>query len=141
MRTLLKDLTVGQARFVAMLARAARVQRDEVLRKAAEGDLGEIDAARGQHNPTAAFGFEPLAVSASQTEALLQAVKTLSARARSELYVLVRIGQGDLAAKQWHTGLAGAQQIGDETIMATIIEDPDLHDHIAKGLYETKLAS
>jgi hypothetical protein len=61
--------------------------------------------------------------------------------ARSELYTLARIGQGDLAAKQWHRGLSEASLLGDETIAAAIIEDPDLHDHIMKALYEAELAS
>jgi len=53
----------------------------------------------------------------------------------------VRIGQGDLAAKQWHRGLSEASLLGDETIAAALVEDPDLHDHIMKGLYEAELAS
>jgi hypothetical protein len=31
--------------------------------------------------------------------------------------------------------------LGDETVTAAIIEDPDLHDHLTKGLYEAKLSS
>ena len=61
--------------------------------------------------------------------------------ARSELYTLVRIGQGDLAAKKWHRGLSEANLLGDETIAAAIIEDSDLHDHIMKALYGADLAS
>jgi hypothetical protein len=29
--------------------------------------------------------------------------------------------------------------LGEETITAAIVEDPDLHDHLTKGLYEAKL--
>ena len=139
---MLKDLNVDQARFVALLANAVRAQRDALLGNVAEDDLAkELTPARGEHNPTAALGFEPLPPSASQTVALREAIATLSPMARSELYTLVRIGQGDLAAKKWHRGLSEASLLGDETIAAAIIEDPDLHDHIMKALYEAKLAS
>jgi hypothetical protein len=53
----------------------------------------------------------------------------------------MRVGQGQLAAKKWNRGLAEALTLGDGTITATLIEDPDLHDHLMKGLYETKLAT
>ena len=139
---MLKDLTVDQARFVALLANAARAQRDELLGNVAEDDLAkELNPARGEHNPTAALGVEPFRPSASQAVALREAIATLSPMARSELYALVRIGQGDLAAKQWHRGLSEASLLGDETIAAALVEDPDLHDHIMKGLYEAELAS
>lgn len=138
---MLKELNVDQARFVALLATAARKQRDDLLGNTAEDDLAEVKAARGEHNPTSALGFDPLRPGAPQTEALREAVATLSPVARSELYTLMRIGQGDLAANKWHRGLSEAAALGDETIAAAIIEDPDLHDHIMKGLYEAELIS
>jgi len=139
---MLKELNVDQARFVAILAKAARAQRDDLLGNVAEADLAkEMTAARGDHNPTAGLAFDPLPPPARQTAALREAVGSLSPVARSELYALMRIGQGDLAAKKWHRGLSEADLLGDETIAAAIIEDPDLHDHIMKGLYEAELAS
>jgi len=53
---MLKELNVDQACFVALLAKAARAQRDDLLGDAAEDDLAELKAARGEHNPTAALG-------------------------------------------------------------------------------------
>lgn len=139
---MLKDLNVDQARFVALLAKAARAQRDALLGRAAEDDLAkELNPARGEHNPLAVLGFDPLPASAPQMVALREAIATLSPIARSELYTLVRIGQGDLAAKKWHRGLSEASLLGDETITAAIIEDADLHNHIMKALYEAALAS
>ena len=32
-----------------------------------------------------------------------------------------------------------AELLGDEAVVTAIANDPDLHDHIAKGLYEAKL--
>lgn len=138
---MLKTLNVDQARFVAILARTARMQRDSLLGNVPEDDLGGSQPGRGEHNPTAELGFEPLPPHASQTAALREAIATLSQAARQELYTLMRIGQGDLAATTWHLGLTEAERLGEETITAAIVEDPDLHDHIMKGLYETKLAS
>ena len=96
---------------------------------------------KGESQYAAALGFDPLRSSASQTAALREAIATLSPMARSELYTLVRIGQGDLAAKNWHRGLSEASLLGDETIAAAIVEDADLRDHLMKALYEAELAS
>lgn len=137
---MLKALSIDQARFVALLAKIARAQRDDLLGNVSEDDLAELKAARGEHNPTAALGFDPLRPAASQTEVLKEAVESLSPQARAELYTLVRVGQGDLAADKWHRGLSEAALLGDETTTGAIIENPDLHDHIMKGLYEAKLA-
>jgi hypothetical protein len=138
---MLKELNVDQAHFVAILAKTARTQRDALLGNVAERDLDGLSPGRGEHNPTAELGLEPLPADASQTAALREAITSLSDTARRELYVLMRIGQGDLAAKKWYRGLAEADLLGDKAVTAAIIEDPDLHDHIRKGLYEAKLSS
>jgi hypothetical protein len=136
---MLKDLNVDQARFIAILARTARAQRDALLHSVRENDLGAPKPARGEHNPAAALGFEPLPEDNSQLAALREAIVALSEAGRRELYALMRIGQGHLAAKKWHHGLSDAEMLGDEAITAAITEDSDLHDHITKGLYEAEL--
>ena len=138
---MLKELNVDQARFIALLARTARTQRDALLDNVAEEDLGGITPGRGEHNPTAELGFEPLPAADLQTAALREAIASLSVTARQELYALMRIGQGHLAAKKWHRGLSQAEALGVNAITAAIIDDADLHDHITKGLYEAKLSS
>ena len=75
------------------------MQRDALLGNVAEGDLGGIVSARGNHNPTADLGLDPLATDAPQTKALREAIASLSEMARRELYTLMRVGQGHLAAK------------------------------------------
>ena len=57
---MLKDLYVDQARFIALLARTARTQRDALLGHAAEQDLDGTTPGRGEHNPTAELGFDLL---------------------------------------------------------------------------------
>lgn len=47
------ELSSYQARFVALLAKAARMQRDASIGHVAEEDLGGIEPVRGEHNPAA----------------------------------------------------------------------------------------
>lgn len=136
---MLRHLTANQARFIALLARTARTQRDAVLGHVPEAALGGVAPGRGEHNPVAELGYEPLAAGAAQTVALHDAVASLSATARQELYALMRMGQGDLAAKKWRHGLSEAAALGDDTVIAAVVENADLHEHLAKGLYEAKL--
>ena len=139
---MLKDLHVDQAHFIALLAKTARAQRDALLGNVAEDDLDGPTPGRGEHNPTAELGVEPLPADASKpAAALCEAISSLSEPARRELYALMRIGQGHLAAKKWDRGLSEAEMLGDNVITAAIIDDPDLHDHVTKGLYEAKLAA
>ena len=139
--SMLKRMNVDQARFIATLAKAARAQRDEFLGNVPEDDLDGSTPGRGEHNPTAEMGFEALPPKDLQSEALREAIASLSPAARAELYSLMRMGQGHLATKTWHQGVVDAEALGDEAVMAEIAEDPDLHDHIVKALYEAKLAS
>ena len=136
---MLRELSVDQAKFVAILAKAARTERDEFLAKVAEKDIDGVQSAKGEQNPIAHLGFEQLPPGASQARALREAVVTLSPGARSELYVLTRIGQGHLAVQKWHRGVTEATGLGDEAATAALLDDPDLHDHLLKGLYELKL--
>ncbi len=138
---MLKELNADQARFVAILAKAARTQRDELLREVPEKELVDVNPARGEHNPTVMLAFDPLRSDAPQTAALREAIASLSSDALAELYNLMRIGQGHLAAKKWHRGITEANLLGTETISAALLEDVDLHDHLLKGLYESDLAS
>ena len=139
---MLNDLHVDQAHFIALLAKTARAQRDALLGNVAEDDLDGPMPGRGEHNPTAELGVEPLPADASKpAAALCEAIKSLSEPARRELYALMRIGQGHLAANKWDRGLSEAEMLGDNVITAAIIDDPDLHDHVTKGLYEARLVA
>jgi Protein of unknown function (DUF3775) len=132
---MLKSLKANQVHFIAMLARTARKQRDAVLGNVVEADLGGPPPARGAHNPVADIGLTSLASGTSLPADLAGAIAFLSIPARYELYILMRIGEGHLAAKNWERGLSEAEALGDE-VTAAIVDDPDLHDHLEKGLYE-----
>ena len=133
---MLQQLTEERAKQIADLAKAVRKARDALLNNVPDEDLGEPLSARGEHNPTAAFALDPLPPDDPSLKALQQAVGALTPDARSELFVLMRMGQGDLGINDWERGLSEAGLLGDETVTATIVEDVDLHDHLTKGLYE-----
>lgn len=133
---MLTQLTRDQAQFIALLAKTARLQRDKFLGNVAEKDLSEIEPSRGEHNPTADLGFVPLESGSGRMTSLQTAIGELTPTARAELYALTRIGQGHLAAGDWARGVSDAL-LDEPTITATLLEDPDLHDHLMKGLYET----
>jgi len=133
---MLRQLTEEQARQIAALARAVRNARDAVLDNVPDEDMGEPPAARGEHNPTAAFALDPLPPDDPAIVALQRALGALEPSARSELFVLMRMGQGDFGINDWDQGLSEAELLGEETVTAALIEDLDLHDHITKGLYE-----
>ncbi len=136
---MLRGINKDQAYFIALLAQVARVQRDKLLGNVAENDLGGTKSSRGEHNPTALLGFEPLPADAEQMTAPREAISALTPEGRAELYVLTRMGQGDLAAQDWDRGLTDAALLG-ESAAATLLDDPDLHDHLVKGLYEMERA-
>jgi hypothetical protein len=138
---MLKELNVSQARFVALLAKSARAERDAMLGHGPDRTLNEARASRGERNPTAALGYDPLPAENPQLKALRDALGSLTETARSELYVLMRIGQGQVATKHWYRGLQEAQLLGDATVCGTLTEDPDLHEHVLKGLYEADHAA
>lgn len=137
---MLRKLKNEQAHFIALLAKTARIQRDKLLGNVAEGDLGGIEPVRGEHNPTASLGFEPLPPDSEQVTALREAIGSLAPTARAELYALMRVGQGDLAAQKWHRGISDAQFLGETATTAALMDDADLHDHLVKGLFETETA-
>jgi hypothetical protein len=138
---MLQQLTEKQVKQIATLAKAVRKVRDALLNNVPDEDLGEPPSTRGEHNPTAAFALDPLPADDPSLRALRQAVSALPPAARSELFVLMRMGQGDLAINNWERGLSEAERLGEETVTATIMEDIDLHDHLTKGLYEVTPSS
>ena len=136
---MLREMNKDQAYFIALLAQVARIQRDKLLGNVAENDLGETKSSRGEHNPTALLGFEPLPADAEQLTALREAINALTPEGRAELYALTRVGQSDLAAQDWDRGLTDAALLG-KSAAAAVLDDPDLHDHLVKGLYEMERA-
>ena len=89
---MLGTLDLEQARFVALLANTARKQRDVLLGNVAEEDLDGPTPGRGEHNPTAALGVEPVPADISEPVATLrEAVGSLSDAARGAVAKMVGI--------------------------------------------------
>lgn len=136
---MLKVLNPSQTRFIALLAKAARAQGDALIGKIAEEDFGEPKPSRGNQDLRANLDLEDLPVDATQNDLLKEAVNRLPGAALQELYALMRIGQGHLAVKTFERGLSEAASIDMAELAQTIVENPDLHDHLAKALYECRL--
>ena len=133
---MLQELSADQARQIADLAKTARAARDVILDNVPEEDLGVPKSARGEHNPAGTLGFDPLPLDDPALIELRAAVCALVPAARAELFVLMRMGQGDFAICDWDRGLSEAALLGDDTILAALTEDADLHEHLSKALYE-----
>ncbi len=136
---MLEQLTVDQAKHVAALAQAARRARDWSLSPLPERELGEPAPARGEHNPGSAVGLESLPPGHSAGLALRQAIAGLPEAALPELRALIWLGRGEYAAKDWAKAVTAASMAPESAIDA-IIEEPDLHDLVMKGLYTLALA-
>lgn len=133
---MLQELSADQAQQIADLAKTARAARDVILDNVPEEDLGVPKSARGEHNPAGTLGFDPLPLDDPALIELRAAVCALVPAARAELFVLMRMGQGDFAICDWDRGLSEAALLGDDTILAALTEDADLHEHLSKALYE-----
>jgi hypothetical protein len=94
---MLQALSADQARQIADLAKAARAARDDILGNVPEQNLGEPRPARGEHNPARALGFDPLPLDHPARVELRENVYALMPAERTELFVLMRVGQGDFA--------------------------------------------
>jgi len=133
---MLQELSADQARQIADLAKTAHIARDVILDNVPEEDLGVPRSARGEHNPAGTLGFDPLPLDDPALIELRATVCALVPAARAELFVLMRMGQGDFATCDWDRGLSEAALLGDDTVLAALTEDADLHEHLSKALYE-----
>lgn len=76
----LENLNVDQVHLVARLAQAARAARDAMLGHGPDRDLSRTTAVRGERNPTAALGFDPLPAQNCQLTAQRDALDALPPR-------------------------------------------------------------
>jgi hypothetical protein len=138
---MLKVLKPLEVHFIALLAKAARDERDALLGNVPAGALDEPQPAHGEHNPTSALGFEPLPLDSPQLAALREELVRVGPAGRCELYALMRIGQGHLGARDWAKGIAETERLGDPTTAEMLTEDVDLREHLLKGLRAVTLAA
>jgi len=136
---MLTRTTVAEVKHIAEMAKAAREARDQMLDKIRDQDLGEPNPAKGEHNPAAWLGLDPLPLDHPVCAALRDSVTALTASARSELRALLSIGRGDYAAKDWEQAVADATTVRDEVTIAMLLEEADLHQYLMKALYELRI--
>lgn len=132
---MLKKVTATQVHRIAQLAKAARDARDILLHGVPEGTVGEPHPAKGEHDRIGAGGFDVLPADDPAVAALRKTIGDLHPDARLELFAVMRIGQGDLAAGDWRRGLSEATSLGDVSISDILADDIDLQSHLEKGLY------
>lgn len=133
---MLKKLSPKQVHLIAQLAKVAREARDALLHGIPEKTVSEPHPAKGEHDRIGTGGFDVLPANDPAVVALRREISGLQPDARSELFALMRIGQGDLAAGDWQRGLSEATALGDESIGGILADNIDLQSHLEKGLYE-----
>ncbi len=136
---MLEKLTQRQAHRIADLARRARDARDVLVHGIAEETLDEGHPAKGERDRTGTGGFEILPAGHRSVRALRRAINDLRPEARSELFAVMRIGQGEEAPRDWATAVTEAAALGDESVSGILADDIDLSNHVNKGLYELGL--
>jgi hypothetical protein len=138
---MLHEIEILEARRIAELAAAAREARDRALSPLPDTDLGQIQPARGEHHAAGGLGFEAVPEAEPALRALQEAIAALPADIGRKLWAVVRTGCGDYGRGDWERALAAAEANSDETIIADLAEEVDLHDKLMKGLYEIGAAS
>jgi hypothetical protein len=97
---MLKKLNRDHAQFVAVLARAARGQRDRPIASVPEAELTEMKPARGEHNPTADLGLAAVPQDAPELMMLREAIGgAVTGRAVGALCADARRGRPDFCQK------------------------------------------
>lgn len=132
---MLYELDVLEARQIADLALDARKVRDQLLVKVSEDDLRERAPARDEPRNDNTI-LNGLLETAPAFIALRQAIAALPRDIREKLWVVARTGRGDATIRDWEEALGSASRLRDDDIIADLIQEPDLHHHLRKGLYE-----
>ncbi len=133
---MLHELDVLEARQIADLAAEARRVRDRLLEKVPDEELGEPVPARGEHNPASTLALNGVLATEAEFVTLREAISALPRDIREILWVVAQVGRGDVAVLGWNEALAGASALSDDDIVAGMVAEPDLHEHLHKGLYE-----
>ena len=138
---MLHELDALEVRRIADLAAALRTARDRLLEQVPEAEFGEPEAERGAHEPLRELAPGAALAGAPEYLALREAIAGLPRDIRTRLWVVAEIGRGQFAILDTERALAEASVMSDQAIADRLIEDPDLHDILAKGLYQLGAAT
>jgi len=87
------------------------------------------------------LALDAVLVGAPEYLALRDAVAGLPRDIREKLWAVAETGRGQFAIMNWEIAVAEASGLSDAAIAARLLEDPDLHDVLRKGLYELGAAA
>lgn len=135
---MLERMAAEEVKRIAELAKTARDARDRMLEKIPDEALGEPPPAKGEHNPAAALGLEPLPAEHPARLVLKGAIDSLPPDARRELLALMWIGRNEYGTADWERAMADATTPFEVTA-ESLMEESDLSALLLKGLYEMKL--
>lgn len=133
---MLHELEALEARHIADLALDARKVRDRLLEKVRDAQLGEPVPARGEHNPSGSIALNGVLAAEPEFVALREAIAALPRGIQEELWMVAQVGRGDVAILDWDEAQAGASALSDDEIVVSMVAEPDMHEHLRKGLYE-----
>lgn len=133
---MLHEIEALEVRQIADLALDARKVRDRLLEKVPNAQLGEPVPARGEHNPSGSITLNGVLATEPEFVALREAIAALPRDIREKLWVVAQVGRGDVAMRGWDEALAGASALSNDDLVAGMVAEPDLHEHLRKGLYE-----
>ena len=137
---MLECLASVEIRALADKARAARDAAERLLHGVHDAEVGEPKPARRRPDQGPAIRLDLLAESDPHRRALVESLSALPPMARRELWALVLIGRGDYGLRDWERAMSEANRLSDIDA-SFFIEQPDLHEHLMKGVYELERAS
>ncbi|HVY14116.1 MAG TPA: DUF3775 domain-containing protein [Rhodopila sp.] len=132
---MLYEIEVLEIRDIADLALSARKCQNRLLERAPDIELGEPSPARGEHNPNASLALTDIPGTRQEFVELQQAIERLPPEILQKVWAVARVGRGDITIREWNDTLASAALLKDDDIVMDLMADPDLHEHLRKGLY------
>jgi len=130
---------VEEVRRIADLAGRAADAHRRLIGGLQDIDLGEQPLERGSRNPTDLDSLNLLGKTGSRDyDALRAEIGRLPPEARQEVKAAMLIGRGDFAAGDWDRAMVEAAAVPESADVDYLSEKLDLHDHLAKALYELK---
>jgi hypothetical protein len=135
----LQHITVDEVKEIARLSNEARQAQDRLLNKVRVMDRNE-DGALLSEQMLGTLDSLDVSLDNPALNALKERIDALSDEARYELMAVMWIGRGDYSAGQWDDAIAQARAGSDAGDVDYISEKGPLHDYLAKGLYNLKLA-
>ncbi len=132
---MLHELDALEARRIADLANDARRARDRFLEKVRQSAFGEPKPARGEHDPIRDISLDDVLAHKPEVVALREAITALPREIRQSIWAVMEVGRGGSAAQDWELAMERAVSLDDADAVAALLDEPDLHICLGKGLY------